>query len=854
MAGKKENIKALFSNSRSRVIILFTAVLLLVTVVIGVLKFSSSTGGLNADVNLTPGGQNIQSTPGSQNQTAQYAALQQTQNVEQAQLASQTGTSAIPTIIRTQALGDGGQIIGQKEGQGGIDFTALMQHDSGVSQNFLWKQTLRSANCSKASIDTAISQGAALSDLRVACRCDQLKNSGYTLHDLDPVCTCGELKSAGFDIEQFKQAGFSASRLRQCGFVACAEKGVGFTAQQMKDAGFSDGELKGAGFSDQDIARAGGLPDGMTADDVRKAGTTVEALTRLRAAGVTAAAIRRTSGASIDALKAAGFSPDDLKKAGYSAAAMKNAGFSAADLRKAGFSPEDLLKAGFTGDELANAGFSAADIKAAPAVSPVVGQATDCSIKSLTAAHGMGSSATMINQSLGCSAKAMKDAGYSAADIKNAGFTAAELKNAGFGLNDLKNAGFSAKELAASGWPLQQLKDAGLSAQQLKDAGFTVADLKNAGFSAEQLKAAGFDATALKDAGFTADALRKAGFSAKDVKAAGLSREQMKQAGFANQELLDAGFSPLSGLDAITPLPAVPAGLVADGSVQSSQAASQAASLKRIDDIRTQQEKQMAAQRFQQKIQQRQSGMLAAANQALQGWKAVAQQVYTGGTEKEGDEKAMLHGTNNLGSRVMEESGVSGNDAGGVTVIRTGDVLFAVIDTSVNSDEPGPILATIVSGKLKGAKLIGSFNLPHDADKMIVTFNTLSIPGADRTQSITAFAIDPNTARTALSSQTDHHYLSRYGALFASTFIEGFGNAFQSANTTITIGGTGGTTDTTVQSGIGRSTMENAVIGLATLGKAWGQVAARQMTRPTTVQLYAGTGVGILFTQDLKLS
>ena len=137
---------------------------------------------------------------------------------------------------------------------------------------------------------------------------------------------------------------------------------------------------------------------------------------------------------------------------------------------------------------------------------------------------------------------------------------------------------------------------------------------------------------------------------------------------------------------------------------------------------------------------------------------------------------------------------------------------------------------------------------------MIVTFNTLSIPGADRTQSITAFAIDPNTARTALSSQTDHHYLSRYGALFASTFIEGFGNAFQSANTTITIGGTGGTTDTTVQSGIGRSTMENAVIGLATLGKAWGQVAARQMTRPTTVQLYAGTGVGILFTQDLKLS
>ena len=137
---------------------------------------------------------------------------------------------------------------------------------------------------------------------------------------------------------------------------------------------------------------------------------------------------------------------------------------------------------------------------------------------------------------------------------------------------------------------------------------------------------------------------------------------------------------------------------------------------------------------------------------------------------------------------------------------------------------------------------------------MIVTFNTLSIPGEDNTVSISAVAIDPNTARTALSSETDHHYLSRYGSLFASTFLEGFGNAFQSSNTTISIGGTGGTTNTTVQSGIGRSTMDNAVIGLATVGKAWGQVAAQNMNRPTTVQLFAGTGVGVLFTQTLKLN
>ncbi len=38
------------------------------------------------------------------NPTAQYASLQQAQNVQQAQQAAKSGTSAIPTIIRTQAI------------------------------------------------------------------------------------------------------------------------------------------------------------------------------------------------------------------------------------------------------------------------------------------------------------------------------------------------------------------------------------------------------------------------------------------------------------------------------------------------------------------------------------------------------------------------------------------------------------------------------------------------------------------------------------------------------------------------------------------------------------------------------
>ena len=67
----------------------------------------------------------------------------------------------------------------------------------------------------------------------------------------------------------------------------------------------------------------------------------------------------------------------------------------------------------------------------------------------------------------------------------------------------------------------------------------------------------------------------------------------------------------------------------------------------------------------------------------------------------------------------------------------------------------------------------------------------------------------------------------------------------------MTIGGTGGGNNVTIQNGIGRSTLENAVIGLSTVGKSWGQATQQLFSTPTTVEVYAGTGVGVLFTQDV---
>jgi intracellular multiplication protein IcmE len=754
MASRKENIKALFSNTRSRVVIIFTLVLVLLAIVIGYFKFGSKTdvGSLgSASVASGPGA--IQSIPGALDQTAQYAKLQEEQNVTQATKAVTTGGSAIPTIIRTKALGEGVGVVTAK-GTTGVGFSTLQRENEGGAQKSIWIQALKDGSCSKSAVEKVVSQGAQINELKEGCTCVQLKDNGYVLRDLKQVCECKELKAAGYNARDLKDIGFSAQKLLACGFSACELRTAGFSAAEMKAGGFADGELKGAGFSDSEINRAGGVPAGMTADMIRKAGCSVEALTKLRKSGVSAAAIRRISGCSAAQLRAAGYSAKDLRDAGFTAAELRNAGFSEDELRDAGFSAKEI-----------------ADTKA---------RKGDCSIESLRKARAAGVSALTIRQTLGCSAEAMRKAGYTAKELRDAGFTAAELRDAGFTAADLKNVGFLSKDL--------------------KDVGFSPGELKSVGFLEEDTK--------------------------------------------------------VVGLPAVNPPAPKPAALPSIPSVAAPKVTEEATNAMQLQAILDRQNQQMAEQKYQQKIQQRTSEMMSAANQSLQEWKRAPTQAYTEGNQDNKKGSASRSGANEANPKAprQENMEVGGNAEQSKAVIKTGDILFAVLDTSVNSDEPGPILATIVSGKLKGSKLIGSFNLPSNANKMIITFNTLSVPGIDKTIGVNAVAIDPNTARTALSSNTNHHYMMRYGSLFAATFLQGFGNAILTTNTTITIGGTGGGNNINVATTAGQSTLQQAVIGLATVGKAWAQQAQQVVNTPTTVQVYSGTGMGVLFTQDVAIS
>lgn len=180
-------------------------------------------------------------------------------------------------------------------------------------------------------------------------------------------------------------------------------------------------------------------------------------------------------------------------------------------------------------------------------------------------------------------------------------------------------------------------------------------------------------------------------------------------------------------------------------------------------------------------------------------------------------------------------------------IIKAGTVLFAVLNTAINSDQKTPILATVITGKYKGTLLIGSF--AREREKVVVKFNRMSLTTKDRTLGINAYAIDGDTADAALASDVDHHYLLKYGGLFAAGFLQGFGNAFANyrcvgAAECYVLGGQNG--------GAPRITTKEAVYrGLGQVGKNLSEVFREEARRPVTVTVKQGIGIGILFMSDV---
>jgi intracellular multiplication protein IcmE len=772
------NAKQALSDSKTRTVVAFLVIIVLVISIIVVVKVRRAThpaaGGAASEVQGVP---QITSIPGMGQPTREYSKLIEQQNTQQAEEAAKTGTSAIPTIVRTTYI------------------------NSGVATD-LTKGTgaASSVGCSPDELKRARAAGVAAEELRCrGCSLAALLAAGYT---------AAELRAAGFSAKELRDAGVSAKDLREAGFNASELAGAGFSAKELKNAGYLPGELANAGFQAKDLQDAG-----FSEQDVKNATThtatkaavanqcSVDQLRLARGRGETAASLKQL-GCGIDALRAAGFTAAELRAAGFSAKELKDAGFSARELSAAGFSAADLR----------NAGFSAA---------------------------------------------ALKDAGFSAAELKAAGFTAGELKNAGYSASDLKALGYNAKDLKAAGYNAKDLLGTGLSNADLKNAGYSDGDLIRAGAklsapvptldevaatcNPEKLKAA-------RSNGVAASVLKASGCSSAALVAAGFTFDELKAAGFTESELRAAGFI----LEAPKPAQSGQGVVVGERKTVAAVASSNDAEAdwkKQLDEIRRQSEAKMSAQDYQDRLRQIQQGMVSQGNQYFGEWKPIAGQQYVEGT-KEPAATAGGSGGLMVGNYTQGTGATSGGERQALInadIYKAGTILFGVLETGINSDEVSPILATIVSGPLKGSKLVGAFNRVDK--KVVVQFNMMNVEKLSKSVSVNAVAIDPNTARTALASNVDNHYMLRYGTIFASSFMTGVAQAVQNSGSTVTqVSGVGSTIVTPAL-----STAQSVLVGLGSVGTALSTDFAKFNNTPPTVIVKPGGSIGILLMADLEV-
>ncbi len=242
----------------------------------------------------------------------------------------------------------------------------------------------------------------------------------------------------------------------------------------------------------------------------------------------------------------------------------------------------------------------------------------------------------------------------------------------------------------------------------------------------------------------------------------------------------------------------------------------------------------------QQAMQQAFEALLQSQSTSLVSKWAPPTQVYVRGT----------HATTGEGGAGGAGSGGAATENPGTVLYKAGSIIFAVLDTSLNSDEPGPVLATIIQGPLQGSKVMGDLQLVED--KLMLRFSLLSSPDLPRSVPMDAVAIDGDTARTALATGVDNHYFLRYGSLFASSFLEGVGEAIL-AGITQPVVESNDSQVLVVQSAT-VSAAQALLVGVGTVGQKWGEHLGEIFNKKPTVTVDSGTGIGLLLTSDFVIN
>jgi len=249
------------------------------------------------------------------------------------------------------------------------------------------------------------------------------------------------------------------------------------------------------------------------------------------------------------------------------------------------------------------------------------------------------------------------------------------------------------------------------------------------------------------------------------------------------------------------------------------------------------------------RIQAIQAAMAGQAQQLINAWQPPVMEHKEGvfdSPKKKGEGKEGAQGGDGSSA-----SGAGAAGAGLAPMIKSGTIIFAVLDTAVNSDYPdSPVMATIVEGKYKGAKLLGKLrttkSVSGQMDRVSLNFTLMNLDAWPKSKNVTAYAIDPDTARTVLASDVNYHYLQRFGAIMATSFLQGYATGITNEGTSTT--GIFGTSTAHPQ----LSPTNKIMVGLGQVGQTLGAATQNYINIPPTVRVDSGVSLGILFMSDVS--
>lgn len=188
--------------------------------------------------------------------------------------------------------------------------------------------------------------------------------------------------------------------------------------------------------------------------------------------------------------------------------------------------------------------------------------------------------------------------------------------------------------------------------------------------------------------------------------------------------------------------------------------------------------------------------------------------------------------------------GLSIGDSKGKMLIKTGNMMYATLDSEVNTDDGGEVLATVRGGKYDGAKLIG--RIEQSPNNIRAKFSILAPQDSRATMRISAVALREEDAKQGVAENIDYHTLSRYTSLGVASLLSGYGKAYAiPAGTSIV---SNGTVVTTTEDPTNKRVVASVV---GEMGTAIAGEIRRGFNRPTTYSTPAQHGFGLFFLQDV---